>query len=168
MSHIVVLNGIPAAGKSTVAAKLKGLRPQLQIVDGDVVVRTTKRVSDPVAFAARALERVLSRVERTALRGPVVLDQAMPPRYLLQVRTRFADSCTAVLLTIDHDVRAARQTARDARGRRLSYAWDPRWAEFGQAAYLHDLVLDANGPDRGGLDQDGCAAAILKHIDPVI
>lgn len=125
-------------------------------------------LADPVVFAARALERALKAVERKALRGPVVLDQAMPPNFVMQARTRFAGSCTAVLLTIDDDVRAARQAAREAQGRRLTYVWDPRWTAFGQAANLHDLVLDANGSNRGGLDEDDCAAAILKHVDPVI
>lgn len=168
MGHIILLNGIPAAGKSSVAAKLRILRPQLQVVDGDAVVRATKRVADPVAFAERALERVLETVGRKALRGPVVLDQAMPPNYLLQARTRFAGSCTAVLLTIADDVRVARQEIRDARGRRLTYAWDRGWTAFGQAASLHDLVLDANGLDRGGLDEDACADAILEHVGSAI
>lgn len=168
MDHVVLLNGLPAAGKSAVAAKLKALRPRLQIVEGDAVIRGTQRVGDPVVFAARALERVLSTVDRKAKRGPVVLDQAMPPSFLRQARKRFAGSCTAVLLTIDDDVRAARQAARDARGHRLTYTWDPRCAEFGQAAELHDLALDANGRGRGGLDVDDCAAAILDHVGAAI
>jgi dephospho-CoA kinase len=84
MGHILLLNGIPAAGKSTVAAKLRILRSHLQVVDGDAVIRATKPAADPVAFAERALERVLKTVEGKALRGPVVLDQARPPNYLLQ------------------------------------------------------------------------------------
>jgi chloramphenicol 3-O-phosphotransferase len=168
MGHIILLNGIPAAGKSSVAAKLKVLRPRIQVVNGDAVIRATKPVADPVVFAKRALERVLRTVERRALRGPVVLDQAMPPNYLLQARTRFAGSCTAVLLTIDDDVRAARQRLRDAQGRRLTHTWNPGWAAFGQAADLHDLVLNANGPSRGGLDEDDCADAILKHVGSLV
>ena len=168
MGHIILLNGVPAAGKSSVAAKLRILRPRLQVVDGDAVIRATKRAADPIAFAERTLERVLNTDERKALRGPVALDQAMPPNYLLQARTRFAGSCTTVLLTIDDEVRVARQEVREAQGRRLTYAWDPGWTAFGQAAYLRDLVLDANGPDRGGLDADDCAGAILEYVGSVI
>lgn len=168
MGHIVLLNGIPAAGKSTVAAKLKMLRPHLQTVEGDAVIRATEQVADPAVFVAQALEGVFSAVELKALLGPVVLDQAMPPSFVLRTRTRFSGSFTAVLLTIDEDVRVARQAEREAQGRHLTSAYDSRWEAFGQATDLHDLVLDANGPDRDGLDEDDCAAAILEHVGPAI
>jgi chloramphenicol 3-O-phosphotransferase len=139
-THALFINGIPAAGKTTVANAVRRLDRRFQLVDGDKIVRRTPyhlRLQRGPQIRADILDTLDHRLQR----GDTLLDFTMTASQVTEARTRFMGRSTFVILRIDEATRAARQHERDRRGNRLGFAWQHRFHSMPGGDELYDLVL---------------------------
>ena len=161
--RVILINGVPAAGKSSVAAKLRAvMRRSTTVRTDDAVIavrksyRTRGRAVDPITLSAESWARVLQLVRDALGKGNVVVDGAMTERQIREAQGSFGDRAMFVVLRITEETRQQRQSDRDREGRRLATA-------LGEDAHgrtgpdeLYDLVIDAEATS-----PKGCAREIV-------
>jgi chloramphenicol 3-O-phosphotransferase len=139
-THALLINGVPAAGKTTVANAVRRLDRRFQLVDGDKIVRGTpyrlRLQRGPQIWAD-----ILDGVDRRLQHGDTLLDFTMTASQVIEARARFMGRSTFVILRIDEATRAARQHERDRRGNRLGFPWQQQFHSMPGADELYDLVL---------------------------
>lgn len=155
-NHAIFLNGIPAAGKSTVARIVRNQTSSFYVLTGDEIVRQVpyeKRID--VAHLIWA--RLLDTVEDCLQGNNVLVDSALRADQVIQARDRFGEAAVFVILRIDEKTRARRQAQRDRRGNPLGHPWRPEFHSMPGEDDLYDLVLDA-----GSLTAELCAHEVVQ------
>jgi len=144
-SHALFVNGIPAAGKSTVTTAVMRLDSRFTVVDGDKIVRRTPYRLRPQR-GPQIWTEVLDEVDRQLKHGDTLLDFTMTAGQVLEARSHFLGRSTFVILRIDEPTRTARQRERDRRGNRLGFPWKQQYHQMPGSDDLYDLVLPGEGP----------------------
>lgn len=162
--RVIFINGVPAAGKSTVAAKLRSVMRGLTTVrtdDAVIAVRNSYRVRgrkvDPITLSAESWARVLQLAREALAKGNVVVDGAMTERQIREAKGSFDDQALFVVLKITEETRQRRQRDRDREGRRLATPLGDDAHSMTGPDELYDLVIDAEATS-----PKGCARGIIS------
>lgn len=154
--HAIFVNGIQAAGKTTVARKIRNREPRrFRLVESDEIVRRVPPALR-VDSADMIWSRVLDSVEESLEEANVLVDAALTADQVVEARDRFGASAAFVILRIDEDTRSRRQADRNRWGNRLAHEWRPEWHDLPGEDDLYDLVCDA-----ASLTASQCASRIL-------
>lgn len=152
------INGIPAAGKTTVANLLTGRIPGFHVLTGDDLIREV-----PHALRLRLADRIWSRmlnvIEERLTESHLLVDSALPARQIQEARDRLGTVSGFVILRIDEVTRAARQRERDVRGNPLGLPWQLEYHAIPGPDAMYDLVLDS-----ARLSSEHCADAIAEFV----
>lgn len=163
--HAIFVNGIPSAGKSSVASEIRRRDSTFRILTGDEVVRqalggdnSTLQVSRQQLPSAvkRVFSLTLNMIEQSIKSNNVVVDGAWTKDQVTEAQSRFGASGLYVILRIDEPERQKRESART--DRRLTSSWDPAWHDMPGPDEIYDLVLDS-----GVMDVLACVDAILAE-----
>lgn len=138
--HVIHVNGIPCAGKSSVAAEVARKTSTFKILTGDEVIRRIP-YEQRAAQASHLFELTLSMIERWQRSGNVIADGAWTERQVLDAQERFGSAAFFVILRIDEPERRRRESFR--RDRVLGHPWDPSWHDMPGPDELYDLVIDS-------------------------
>lgn len=164
--RVIFINGVPAAGKSTVAAKLRAVMrgpTTVRTDDAVIAVRNSYRVRgcevDPVTLSAESWARVLKLAQDALVSGNVVVDGAMTERQVRETKDAFGDKALFVVLKITEESRQRRQRARDREGRRLASPLGGDAHSMTGPDELYDLVIDAEATSPKGCAREVVALA---------
>jgi chloramphenicol 3-O-phosphotransferase len=138
--HAIFINGIPSAGKSSVAAEIKRESSTFRVLTGDDVIRQVP-YEQRAARAHRLFSLTLNTLERWLGPSNVVVDGAWTERQVIEAQERFGDMGLYVILRIDESERRRRESVR--KDRRLGSKWDPSWHDVPGPDDLYDLVIDS-------------------------
>ncbi len=161
--HAIFINGIQAAGKSTVAAKMRGRmrRPRTVHTDDQIIaVRNAHSrrglEADPIRLSDEAWLATLSATREALLNANVLVEGTMTARHAVEARAMFGDQAMFAILRIKAETRARRQDDRDRAGRPLGTPWTQDGHDMPGPDDLYDLVIDADE-----MSAKSCAQEIL-------
>lgn len=138
--HAIFINGIPSAGKSSVAQEIARRTSTFRVLTGDEVIRQVP-YEQRVASAHRLFALTLDMVGRWLARSNVIVDGAWTERQVMEAQGRFGNAGLYVILRIDETERRRRESMR--KDRRLGYAWDPSWHDMPGPDEVYDLAIDS-------------------------
>ena len=151
--HIIVLTGIPSAGKTTVAHVIRSLRPAFNIVHGDLDLRGMAPVALRLQDAHGLFLRMLSNVVTKAESGNVILEGSLPATYVEEARGGLGSDGLFVSLRVSRREWQRREMTRDDRE---AVQWNERLTALQGSPDLYDLTLDTSE-----LAPNECADAVL-------
>ena len=155
-NHAIFLNGIPGAGKSTVARQVVNRCSSYRVVSGDDIVRQVP-YQQRVRQTQLIWSRMLGAVEAGLASSKVLMDATLSANQVIEARDRLGDAAAFVIVRIDEETRDRRQAQRDRNGRPLGFEWRPEFNSMPGRDDLYDLVLDARL-----LTAEQCARHVLQ------
>jgi chloramphenicol 3-O-phosphotransferase len=162
--HAIFINGIPSAGKTSVAQEVRHRTSTFRVLTGDDVIRQVP-FQQRVAQANRLFALTLNMLERWLESSDVLVDGAWTQRQIIDAQDRFGRAGLCVILRIDEPERRRRESIR--RDPHLSYGWDPSWHDMPGPDEIYDLVIDSKV-----MSVSECADMILakakQHWDDVL
>lgn len=169
---VIFINGVPAAGKSTVAAKLRGRmrRPRTVRTDDQVIaVRNSYRARsmdvDSLTLSAESWDRVLQLTQEAFRKGNVLVEGAITERQVRDAKASFGDRAVFVVLRITEETRQRRQRDRDREGRPLATALGENAHSRTGPDEIYDLVIDTETTSAKGCAQEILTFASQRWAD---
>ncbi len=151
--HAIFLNGIPSAGKSSVAAKIRSRTSTFRVLTGDDVIRQVP-FQQRAGQADKLFVMVLTSIERWLGSSNVIVDGAWTERKVSEARERFGHMGLYVVLRIDESERKRREALR--KDRQLGHRWKPAWHDMPGPDDIYDVVIDSKATN-----VSKCATTIL-------
>jgi chloramphenicol 3-O-phosphotransferase len=140
LGHAIFINGIPSAGKSSVAAEINRRTSTLRVLTGDDIIRQIP-FQQRVAQANRLFALTLKTIEEWMESSNVMVDGAWTQQQVEQAQGRFGTKGLYVILRIDEAERRRRESIRS--DRRLAHRWDPAWLDMPGPDDTYDVVVDS-------------------------
>lgn len=151
--HIIVLTGIPSAGKTTVADVIGSFQPAFNIIHGDEGLRQIAAVAHRPQDAHELFLRLLNNVVTKAESGDTILEASLPATYVEEARGRLGSDGLFVSLRVSRREWQRREITRNDRE---SVQWNERLTALQGSPDLYDLTLDTSE-----LAPNECADAVL-------
>jgi predicted kinase len=172
MPRLVLVNGAPGAGKSTIAQALAGDRELTLALDVDAIKHSLGRWdADPTASGLHARRLALALAERHLRAGyDVIVGQYLAHTPFIEDLEALADSCDArwyeFVLDLDASTLADRLGSRADAPTRAEHAVNDRWVAPTDADRFVESVeaLRESRPEAIWLDARGTLSATLELL----
>lgn len=162
--HVVFINGIQSAGKTSVASEIRSLTVTFRVLTGDDVVREFPE-EQRVRRWKEIFERLLARTEKWLENSNVIVDAALSAAQVEDARQRFGGSGLYVVLRIDEPERKRRESLRTDRKLPI---WDPAWHSMPGPDDLYDHVIDSSRSSSTEAAENILAEAMERWPHPTV